>query len=168
MAVLAVALLVTGSGWIKTARDLGAANRSQARAAATSARFQAQLIDQVAALQAQLKGLQEQLTDPARFVLVASNFTDACGYSNCPVSASFINQGGALGGGVAIFWVQSQDGSVTYGTCSAAIPSTPKYGTATVGCSANGVGIRDYFVNNPRGSVWLKVTVSNPVASQTS
>jgi hypothetical protein len=109
-------------------------------------------------LQGQINALQNA---PPRFVLVTSNFTSACDRGSCPVSASFRNEGGQ-GSAVAIFAVTNQDGSTTYAACSAAIPSAPRYGAATVACSAAGAPLSDYFTQNPRGRVYLKVTVSNP------
>jgi hypothetical protein len=116
----------------------------------------------VRALQAQDDSLASQINAPPSFVLVTDNFAGPCSDNGCPVSGSFRNDGGQ-GSAVAIFRVTSPDGSTTtYATCSAAIPSSPKFGAASVGCTASSADLSDFFKSHPNGRVGLRASVSNP------
>jgi hypothetical protein len=90
-------------------------------------------------------------------------FAGRCGInSGCPVSGTFINEGTETGGASVTFYLkqknssgENEDGNV--GTCSIPIPSAPRNGVVSAGCTiypsaalSGTVGLTA-FVNNPVG-----------------
>jgi len=160
---VAVIFLVAGialAGLWHNDRDAATQRLAAAQAALKSAQHSLDDIQQT------MNSLQNELStlksDPPHFVLVSSNFTGGCAdYISCPVSATFINQGGT-GSAIAIFRLKDQAGTTEYASCSAVIPSVGRNESASANCTAAGTGLYNFFQQNPKGSVYLFTDVQNP------
>ena len=92
----------------------------------------------------------------------APQFEGACNTSSnggCPVSRVFTNDGTRTGGATATFFLDKQgdtgpDEAGSVGSCTAIIPSAPKGGSVTAGCT---------IYPSYDGQVTLYSTVNNPI-----
>ena len=76
-----------------------------------------------------------------------------------------IRKGSEAGAATAIFMVyarnNSGDNGVELASCSAVIPSAPKGGVVSAGCTAYSADLTQYFKDHQGGRVGMGVTVEN-------